>query len=331
MIIDRRRFLGAAAALGVAGAAQAQTNPAQTNPAPAYPTKPVTLFVPFTAGSGTDTMARIFGERLAAVGGQSVVVDNKPGANGSLAALAVARAQPDGHALMVTTNTSHAANPSLLKNLPYDPVKDFESVALIGLAPFVLVAHPGAPFDDLAGLIAYAKANPGKLSYGAGNSTAHVSGESFKRIAGIDVLRVPYKSAPPALNDTISGTVHFTFIDVGTGLPHVKGGRLKAIASSSSQRSPNMPDVPTMRELGTDFDLDAWYAVFAPARTPAPIVDRLNAIVREEFSKPAMEQRMRDFNVILKLGSPADLATFQKAEIDKWARLVKAAGIEPEG
>ena len=323
-MIDRRRLLLlSASALALPAAAGAQEKP--------WPARPVTLVIPFTAGSGTDTVARLLAERMAAVTGQSVVVDNRPGANGSIAATAVARATPDGCTLMFTTNTTHAANPSLLRNLPYDPVADFECVALIGLAPFLIVATPSAPFNTAQELVAYAKANPGKLSYGAGTSTAQVSGETFNRIAGIDTLRVPYKSAPPALTDVISGNVHFTYIDVGTGLPHVKAGRVKPVVSTSSQRSPNLPDLPTLREQGYDFELDAWYAVFAPARTPVAVVERINGLVRDEFSKPEMQARMRDFNVILKLGTPADLAAFQKAEIAKWTRFVKEAGIEPEG
>ncbi len=322
-MIARRTLLLSASALALPAAAKAQDRP--------WPARPVTLVIPFTAGSGTDTVARLLAERMASATGQSVVVDNKPGANGSLAATAVARATPDGCTLMFTTNTTHAANPSLLKNLSYDPVADFECVALVGLAPFLIVATPNAPFNTVQELVAYARANPGKLSYGAGTSTAHVSGETFNRIAGIDTLRVPYKSAPPALTDVISGNIHYTFIDVGTGLPHVKAGRVKPIVSTSSQRSPNLPELPTLREQGIAFDLDAWYAVFAPAKTPAAIVGRINGLIREEFSKPEMQARMRDFNVILKLGTPADLAAFQKAEIAKWTRFVKEAGIEPEG
>ena len=320
-MIDRRTFLGTAVAASLVSAAGAES----------YPIKQVTIYVPFTPGSGTDTMARIFAERLIAVGGQPVVVDNKPGANGSLAAVATARAAPDGHSLMITTNTTHAANPALFKSLPYDPVQDFQCVALFGLAPFLIVATPNAPFNNLKELVAYAKANPGKLSFGAGTSTAQVSGEYINKLLGIETLRVPYKSAPPALADVISGNIHFTFIDVGTGLPHIRGGRVKAIVSTSSERSPNLPDVPTMREQGVDFDLDAWYAMFAPAKTPAAVVDRLNEIVRVEFSKPEMQARMRDFNVIMKLGTPQDLAAFQKTEIAKWAKFAREAGIEPEG
>lgn len=322
MKIDRRSLLLSAGAFAAAGAARAQG---------AYPSRQVTIYVPFTAGSGTDTMARIFAERLSAVGGQPVVVDNKPGANGSLAAVATARSAPDGHGLMITTNTTHAANPALFKSLPYDPVKDFEAVALFGLAPFLIVANTNAPFSNLAELVAHAKANPGKLTFGAGTSTAQVSGEYINRLLGMDTLRVPYKSAPPALADVISGNIHYTFIDVGTGLPHIRAGRVKPIVSTSSQRSPNLPDVPTMREQGAAFDLDAWYAMYAPAKTPRPIVDRLNEIVRVEFTKPEMQQRMRDFNVILKLGTPGELLAFEKTEIAKWAKFAKEAGIEPEG
>jgi tripartite-type tricarboxylate transporter receptor subunit TctC len=320
-MIDRRAFLAAAAAAGFASSARAES----------YPSRQVTIYVPFTAGSGTDTMARIFAERLLAVSGQPVVVDNKPGANGALAAVATARSAPDGHSLMITTNTTHAANPALFRNLPYDPVRDFEAVALFGLAPFLIVATPNAPFNNLTELVAYAKAHPGKLSFGAGTSTAQVSGEYINRLLGIETLRVPYKSAPPALTDVIGGTIHFTFIDVGTGLPHIRGGRVKAIVSTSSERSPNLPDVPTMREQGVAFDLDAWYAMFAPARTPRAVVDRLNEIVRIEYAKPDMQARMRDFNVIMKLGTPDQLLAFEKAEIAKWATFVKEAGIEPEG
>jgi len=322
-MIDRRQFLfstGAAVASAAPAFAQA-----------AWPSKPISIVILFAAGSGTDTMARIFAEKLSAAVGQPVTVDNKPGGNGTIAGAFVARAAPDGHTLMFTSNTSHAAAQALVKNVPYDPVKDFECIALIGLVPFVMVAHPAAPFDDLQGLIAYAKANPGKLSFGSGNSTGVVAGETLKRMVGIDTLHVPYKSVPPALNDTLSGTVHYLFSDVGTVLPHIKAGRVKAITSISSQRSPNLPDLRTMHEQGVAFDLDGWYAMFAPARTPRPIVDRLNAIVRAEYSKPEMEQRMKDINVILKLGSPEELLAFQKAEIDKWLRLAREAGIQPEG
>jgi len=321
-MIDRRQFILSSAAVMAAGPAVAQQ--------PAWPSKQISLVILFAAGSGTDTMARIFAEKLSAQTGQPVVVDNKPGGNGTIAGAFVARAAPDGHTLMFTSNTSHAAAPALVKTMPYDPVKDFECVGLIGLVPFVVVATPNAPFNNVKELVAYAKANPGKLSFGSGNSTGVVAGETLKRLAGIDVLHVPYKSVPPALTDTLSGTVQYLFSDVGTVLPHIKAGRVKPITSISSQRSPNLPDLPTLHEQGIAFDLDGWYAIFAPARTPRPVIDKLNAIMREEYSRPEMQQRMQDINVILKLGTPEDLATFQKAEIDKWLRLAREAGVQPE-
>ncbi|MBI2737021.1 MAG: tripartite tricarboxylate transporter substrate binding protein [Rhodospirillales bacterium] len=319
-MLDRRRFILSTAALAAPASAFAQ----------AWPGKQISLVILFAAGSGTDTMARIFAEKLSAQTGQPVVVDNKPGGNGTIAGAFVARAAPDGHTLMFTSNTSHAAAPALVKNMPYDPVKDFECVGLIGLVPFVVVANPNAPFNNVKELVAYAKSNPGKLSFASGNSTGVVAGETLKRMAGIDVLHVPYKSVPPALNDTLSGTVNYLFSDVGTVLPHIKAGRVKAIASISSQRSPNLPDLPILREQGIDFDLDGWYAIFAPARTPRLVIDRLNAIMRQEYSRPEMQQRMADINVILKLGSPEDLLAFQRAEIDKWLKLAGEAGIQPE-
>jgi tripartite-type tricarboxylate transporter receptor subunit TctC len=299
--------------------------------AQAFPSKQITFVVPFVAGSGTDTMARLMGERLSATFGQQVLVDNKAGANGSIAATAVARAQPDGHTLMFTTNTSHAANPSLLKTMAYDPVKDFEPVALLGLAPFVLVVNPNLPVKSFAELIAKAKAEPGKMSYGAGTSTAHVCGESMKRLAGIDILRVPYRSAPPALNDVIAGQIDMTFIDIGTGLPHIRAGKLRTLVATDAQRSPHLPDVPTFRELGVEFDLVAWYAIYAPAKTPADVVAKLNTTVNEIMVSAEIKQRLDQFSVIIRTGTPAYLAEWTKSEIDKWARLSKAAGIEPEG
>ena len=296
-----------------------------------WPSKPISIVILFAPGSGTDTMARIFAEKRSAAVGQPVVVENKPGANGTIAGNFVAKAAPDGHTLMFTSNTSHAAAAALVKNVPYDQVKDFETIGLIGLVPFCIVANPTAPFNTIQELVAYVKANPGKLSFGTGNSTGVVSGETLKRMLGFDALHVPYKSVPPALNDVLGGTLQYMIADMGTVLPHIKAGRVKAIASTSSERSPNLPDLKTLREQGIEFDLEGWYAMFAPAKTPRPIIDKVNAVIRAEYSKPEMQQRMRDFNVILKLGSPEELLAFQKSEIEKWTRLAREAGIQPEG
>jgi tripartite-type tricarboxylate transporter receptor subunit TctC len=321
-MIDRRQFLLSSAALAATTPALAQA---------AWPSKPISIVILFAAGSGTDTMARIFAEKLSAAVGQPVVVENKPGASGTIAGNFVAKAAPDGHTLMFTSNTSHAAAAALVKNVPYDQVKDFETIGLIGLVPFCIVANPNAPFNTIQELVAYAKANPGKLSFGTGNSTGVVAGETLKRMLDFDALQVPYKSVPPALNDVLSGTLQYMIADMGTVLPHIRAGRVKAIASISSERSPILPDLKTLREQGIAFDLDGWYAMFAPAKTPRPIIDKMNAIIRAEYSKPEMQQRMRDFNVILKLGSPEELLAFQKSEIEKWTKLAREAGIQPEG
>ncbi|HJQ58099.1 MAG TPA: tripartite tricarboxylate transporter substrate binding protein [Vineibacter sp.] len=315
----------------IAGLGAAVVTPGMVSHAQSWPSRPFTLILPFVAGSGTDTMARLIGERLSAKLGQPAIVDNKAGANGSIAATTVARAAPDGHTLFVTTNTTHAANPSLLRNLPYDPVKDFAPVALMGLAPFVLVAHPSVPVADFGALVTRAKAEPGKLSYAAGTSTAHVCGETMKRLAGIDVLRVPYKSAPPAMNDVIGGQVDMTFIDIGTGLPYIRAGKVKTLVATDAARSPHLPDVPTFRELGIEFDLVAWYAVYAPAKTPPEIVAKLNAAINEIMTSPDMKERMDKFSVVVRTGTPDDLGKWTQSEIDKWGRLARAAGIEPEG
>jgi tripartite-type tricarboxylate transporter receptor subunit TctC len=320
-MIDRRQFLLSSAAVAAATPALAQ----------AWPSKPISIVILFAPGSGTDTMARIFADKLSAAVGQPVVVENKPGASGTIAGNFVAKAAPDGHTLMFTSNTSHAAAAALVKNVPYDQVKDFETIGLIGLVPFCIVANPTAPFNTIQELVAYAKANPGKLSFGTGNSTGVVAGETLKRMLDFDAMQVPYKSVPPALNDVLSGTLQYMIADMGTVLPHIKAGRVKAIASISSERSPILPDLKTLREQGIAFDLDGWYAMFAPAKTPRPIIDRVNAIIRAEYSKPEMQQRMRDFNVILKLGSPEELLAFQKSEIEKWTKLAREAGIQPEG
>src|SRR5438128_334890 len=225
----------------------------------AYPTRTITLVLPFAAGSGTDTTTRIISQHLGAALGVGIVVDNKPGANGMIAATYVARAAPDGYTLFVTTNTTHSANPFLLKALTYDPVKDFTPIARTGDLPFMLVINPELPVKSVAELVAYGKANPGKLTYACGSSSSIVSGATFAHNAGIDMLHVPYKSSPPALNDVIGGRISMIFIDVLTGLPHVKGNALRALAVTTKERSPLLPELPSMQEAGVpDFDITSW-------------------------------------------------------------------------
>src|SRR4030088_2800357 len=241
-----------------------------------YPNRTITLVLPFAAGSGTDTTTRIISKELGVALGVGMVIDNKPGANGMIAATYVARATPDGYTLFVTTNTSHSANPYLLKNLTYDPIKDFTPIARTGDLPFMLVINPEIPANSVPELIALAKKEPGKYSYASGSSSAIVSGATFARLAGLDLLHVPYKSSPPALTDVIAGRVSMMFVDVLTGLPHVNGKALKALAVTTKERSTLLPHLPSMDEAGVKgFDITSWQGYFGPAHFPEKIVTPL--------------------------------------------------------
>src|SRR5256886_9038183 len=232
-MISLTQRLRAAAVFALVSAGLVSAAAAQT----AYPNRTITLVLPFAAGSGTDTTTRIISQHLAAALGVGIVVDNKPGANGMIAATYVARAAPDGYTLFVTTNTTHSANPYLLKTLSYDPVKDFTPIARTGDLPFMLVIHPEIPANSVADLIALAKKEPGKYSYASGSSAAIVAGATFARLAGIDLLHVPYKSSPPALTDLMARRTSMMFIDVLTGLPHLKAGALRALALTPQQKT----------------------------------------------------------------------------------------------
>src|SRR6201746_1703084 len=223
-----------------------------------YPNHNITLVLPFAAGSGTDTTTRLISKEVGVALGATMVIDNKPGANGSIAASYVARSAPDGYTLFVTTNTSHSAKPYLLKTMSYDPIKDFTPIARTGDLPFMLVINPEIPANSVAELIALAKKEPGKYSYASGTSAAVVSGATFARLAGIDLLHVPYKSSPPALTDVIAGRVSMMFVDVPTGLPHVNGKALKALAVTTKRPSALLPELPTMDSTVKGFDTTPW-------------------------------------------------------------------------
>jgi len=263
--------------------------PLAAQAADSYPSRPIRLVVPFAAGSGTDAVARITAKELGDALGQNVVVDNRPGANGAIAAELVAQAAPDGYTLFMTTNTTHSANPSLMKKLPYDPIKDFTPVARMGNLPFMLVINPKLPVKTVGELIAYAKAHPG-MSYASGNSTGIVSGATLGRMANIDLLHVPYKSTPPAMTDVIAGQVPMMFVDVAAGTANVKAGKTRALAVTTAQRSRLLPDLPPIADTPElkGFDITSWNGVFAPAKTPQPIVERLN----RELSKIASSKEV---------------------------------------
>jgi tripartite-type tricarboxylate transporter receptor subunit TctC len=294
-----------------------------------YPNKPVRLVVPFAAGSATDSIARVIAQALIERLGQPVIVDPKPGASGQIAAEFVAKAPPDGYTLFMTTNTSHSANPAMFKKLPYDPIKDFAPILLVGEVPFVLVNN-AVPVKSTAELIAYAKANPGKLSFPYASSTAQVAGETLHVMSGIDAVGVAYKSSPQAATDLISGQTQFYFIDFGTGLPHIKSGRMRALAATN-KRTPLLPGLPAMSETLPGFALTSWNGVLAPAATPREIITRLNAELRAVLARPELRERLNVIGLeVMGTGTPEDFGTFLQLEIGKWAKWVKDAGIQPE-
>ncbi len=304
------------------GGAQAQS---------AYPSQTIKFILPFGPGSGTDTLARLLAHRMSAQLGQSIVIENMAGGSGVIAAQAVARAAPDGYTVLVTSNTTHAANQSLLKKVPYDAVADFEPVTKLGNITLALVAHPSVPVNDVKELLAYAKANPGKLSFGSGSSSSRIAGELLKTMAGIDLLHVPYKSNPQVVTDLLGGQISLFFGDVSTSLPPVRAGRLKGLAVSSAKRTPLAPDLPTIDEVGIKgYELTAWFAAYAPAKTPPAIVERLNASFRQALADPDVEKKLLAAGIEPDAGSPAELAAFTLSEIKKWAKIVADAGIQPE-
>ena len=295
-----------------------------------YPNHNITLVLPFAAGSGTDTTTRLIGKELGVALGVNTVIDNKAGANGSIAASYVARSAPDGYTLFVTTNTTHSANPYLLKTMSYDPVKDFTPIARTGDLPFMLVINPEIPANSVAELIALAKKEPGKYSYASGSSSAIVSGATFARLAGIDLLHVPYKSSPPALTDVIAGRVSMMFVDVPTGLPHVNGKALKALAVTTKQRSALLPELPTMDDTVKGFDITSWQGYLGPANMPKDIVVKLNAEIRKIVERPDIKSQLAERGMEAFSGTPEEFDAFLKEQLVLWEKLIGDAGIEKQ-
>lgn len=317
-----------AGTLAVASLAAAGASPAQ---AENFPSRNITLVLPFAAGSGTDTTTRIISKELGTALGTGIVIDNKAGANGSIAASFVARSAPDGYTLFVTTNTSHSANPYLLKNMSYDPIKDFTPIARTGDLPFMLVINPEIPAKSVGDLIALAKKDPGKFSYASGSSSAIVSGATFAHLAGLNLLHVPYKSSPPALTDVIAGRVSMMFVDVLTGLPHVKGGALKALAVTTKNRSALVPELPSMDEAGVKgFDITSWQGYFGPANMPKDVVTRLNTEIRKIVETPSVKKDLAERGMEAFSGTPEDFDKFVKDQLVVWEKLIKNAGIEAQ-
>lgn len=291
----------------------------------------IKLVLPFGPGSGTDVYARLVAQQLSAGYGSPVVVDNRPGANGVVAAESVARAKPDGTTFFFTTNSTHAANPHLVKDLRYDPVRDFVPVTKAGTLTFFVMVPSAGPHHDLKSLVAAAKADAKAVSYGAQNSLAIVSGSKLAKVGGVEFLRVPYKSTPNVITDMLGGQVTFGFVDMASGTPLVRSGKLRPLAVFGDKRFPGLPNVPTMREAGfPEFDVVAWFGIFAPAGTQPAVVARMNKEFQAVVANPAVREKAAELGIDVFGSTPEELAGYVKSQIALWAKLVADAGLKPE-
>jgi tripartite-type tricarboxylate transporter receptor subunit TctC len=297
-----------------------------------YPNRPIRVVVVSTPGGSVDTMARTIGPKLAEKWGQQVIVDNRPGVGGAIAAEIVARSAPDGYTLIMGTVASFATNVSLRRKLPYDPVRDFVPISLVATQNLMLLVHPSVPAKSVKELVALAKKQPEALSFAsAGNGTGgHLSGELFKMLAGVQLLHVPYKGVAPAIIDVVSGQVTMTFASILSSLPQVKAGKLRALAVTGSQRSPAAPQLPTMVEAGVKaYESATWYGLLAPAATPPDIVSKLNTEVVAILKNPEMHDRLSKEGADPVGNTSAEFGRFIQSEIDKWRKVIQAAGIQP--
>ena len=296
-----------------------------------YPSKPITLVNVFGPGSSSDTICRVLAEPLGIALKDTVIVEDRPGANGALAALYVAHAAPDGHTLLMATNSPLSAVPFLMKNVSYDPVTDFTPVTRVGSFTLMLVINPSVPARTVKELIEYAKDHPGKLSFASANTSGIVAGETLKHWAEIDMLHVPYKSTPPAIQDVLAGRVSMMFADLTSGLPHVRSGALRALAVTRIKRSSLFPELPTLDETGvTGFDMDSWAGIVAPAHTPPAIVAQLNTELRKIIDNPDTKSALGRVGFEAFSSSPQEFGEFVKGQLGKWGRMVKDAAIQPE-
>jgi len=298
----------------------------------AYPDKTITIVVPTAAGGGNDAMARTIAQKLGPLLGQTVIVDNRAGANGAIASEFVSRAAPDGHTLMFGYIATHAMNPALQK-LRYDPVADFAPIGLVGTSPTLMVANASVPVKDVRDLVAQLKAKPDKYTYAsAGNGTApHYAAELFKLNAGVVMAGAPYKGSAPAIIDTIGGQTQFMFPSLYTALPHVKASKLRALAVAGPKRSALLPDVPTLKEAGVDgVDVQQWYGLFAPAKTPKAIVDQLNKALNQVLADKETVRRIEEHGADVETSTPEQLGALVKSELAKWKGVVQRAKLTAE-
>ena len=318
-----RTFLvSLALGLGLAGMAPAF--------AQGYPARPVRMVVPFPAGSATDLAARVMAQQLQSALGQSFVVDNKPGAGGSIAALEVIRAAADGYTLLFSSNSAVASNVALLKTMPYDPLKDFTPIAGIGETMLVLMLKADHPAKNLQEFVSYVKQRPGKVTAGYGSSSSQVCIAVLNKLGKLDVLPVPYKGIPLAVTDVLGGTVDFTFVDLGNAMAQSKGGKLRALGITAPKRSPLAADWPALADTLPGFDITAWFAIVGPAGVPKDVVDKLNHVVGQALKNPEAMDKLAGIGMQPMPLTPEQLKAFMGSEVAKWIRLVKDANLQPE-
>jgi tripartite-type tricarboxylate transporter receptor subunit TctC len=319
-------------AIAIAVAGFCTTGQAQAQAADSYPSKPIHIVVTFTSGGAPDILARLIGEKLSATWGQSVIVENKPGAGGNIGADYVAKAAPDGYNLVLGTVGTHSINGALYQNMPYDMVKDFTPVTLLASTPNMLVVNNDVPAKNLKDFIALGK-KEGKMTFASSGSgtSIHVSGELFKTMTGIDMMHIPYKGRASAIPDLLGGRVTMMFDNMPSSLPLVREGKLRALGVTSAKRSQAAPDIPTLAEAGLPgFEAVSWFAMFAPANTPAPVVAKLQGEISKILKSPEISKRLLDLGLEPSGSTSAELAAYQKSEIAKWSKVVKDSGAKVE-
>ena len=297
-----------------------------------YPDRQIRIISPFATGGIADTFSRVIAQGLSEAWSQPVIVENKTGGGGNIGSDFVAKAAPDGYTLVMGNIGSHAVNPYLIKNMPYDPLRDFQPVAFVLDAEGLLVVNPTIPVKNVTELIAYVKARPGQVSYGSGGmgTTSHLAGELFKSLAKVDMTHIPYKGNAPAITDLIGGQTQVMFATMPTVLPYVKTDKLKALEVIGSSRASSLPEVPTVAETVPGFDVSNWIGIFAPAGTPKPIINKLNAEIIKIMQQPAVQKRLETEGAKFKPMTPEAFGAFQKNEALKWAKTIKDSGIKPE-
>jgi tripartite-type tricarboxylate transporter receptor subunit TctC len=320
--LSRRSFLAAAASLAAAPRAFAQ----------GYPQRPISLIVPWAPGGSTDILARIVGQHLHQSMGQPIVIENRTGAAGNIGTQAVARAAPDGYTILFNTMSVHTMNHALFATMPFDGVKDFSPITLLAYVTNTMVVHPSIPSNTVAEFIAYAKANPGKIAYASSGpgSTNHLCAAMLEKMAGIEMLHVPYRGGAPAVADTVAGQVQLFFTAGTQSLEHVRAGRLKLLAVTEAKRSPFLPEVPTVAETVPGYEMTVWYGAFGPPGMPKEIVTRLNAEIARALFLPEVKGRMDAIAVEVASSSPEELGARMRRDADKWGGIIKSIGITPQ-